>query len=96
MLRQLVADAFALSAVAALVLVRPHWRAQLIVAGAIVLCNLCILSRAFTTADYFVFMTLTTVYFTEFRAVHPARFRPLERLGNTSDYICSESSPIRK
>jgi hypothetical protein len=37
MLRQPLAAAFGLSAVAALVFVRPHWRAQLGVAGAIVL-----------------------------------------------------------
>src|SRR5260221_10583931 len=36
-LRQPLAAAFGLSAVAALVFVRPHWRAQLGVAGAIVL-----------------------------------------------------------
>src|SRR5258708_29521245 len=36
-LRQPLAAAFGLSAVAALMFVRPHWRAQLVVAGAIVL-----------------------------------------------------------
>src|SRR5258707_15629925 len=38
-LRQPLAAAFGLSAVAALVFVRPHWRAQLGVAGAIVLAT---------------------------------------------------------
>jgi hypothetical protein len=34
-LRQLLAAAFGLSAIAALVFVRPHWRAQVCIAGAI-------------------------------------------------------------